>query len=193
MCVVTAVKRIVMTCHSAPLLLNITHACLRHNYTLFHLITAVLCFSTGFIPDTHKIYSVIHTLPYKSYDAYDSTTDLPITTNRNPGPQATHSLTDFPMWSSSLRCFRTPTRNIWTLKQAYDRNGTTTISTHLDSHAVWKLSFNPLTPELNSLRATLPDEIFIGDFASWTVHFVNICVKNQQIHQLFIQFIDYVW
>jgi hypothetical protein len=25
-----------------------------------------------------------------------------------------------------------------------------------------------------------------GDFASCTVHFVNICVVNQQIHQLFI-------
>jgi hypothetical protein len=37
------------------------------------------------------------------------------------------------------------------------------------------------------------DEIFTGDFASWTVHFVNICVKNQQIHQLFIQFINNVW
>jgi hypothetical protein len=37
------------------------------------------------------------------------------------------------------------------------------------------------------------DEIFIGDFASWTVHFINICVNNQQIHQLFIQFINYVW
>jgi hypothetical protein len=37
------------------------------------------------------------------------------------------------------------------------------------------------------------DEIFTGDFASWTVHFVNIRVKNQQIHQLFIQFINYVW
>jgi hypothetical protein len=30
-------------------------------------------------------------------------------------------------------------------------------------------------------------------FASWTVHFVNIWVKNQQIHQLFIQFINNVW
>jgi hypothetical protein len=30
------------------------------------------------------------------------------------------------------------------------------------------------------------DEIFPGDFA-------NIGVKNQQIHQLFIQFINYVW
>jgi hypothetical protein len=37
------------------------------------------------------------------------------------------------------------------------------------------------------------DEIFTGHFASWTVHFVNICVKNQQIHQLFIQFLNYVW
>jgi hypothetical protein len=34
---------------------------------------------------------------------------------------------------------------------------------------------------------------FIGDFASWTVHFINICVKNQQMQQLFIQFINYVW
>jgi hypothetical protein len=37
------------------------------------------------------------------------------------------------------------------------------------------------------------DEIFYSDFASWTVHFVNICMKTQQIHQLFIQFINYVW
>jgi hypothetical protein len=34
---------------------------------------------------------------------------------------------------------------------------------------------------------------FSGDFASWTVQFLNICVKNHQIHQLFIQFINYVW
>jgi hypothetical protein len=37
------------------------------------------------------------------------------------------------------------------------------------------------------------DEIFYWDFASWTVHFVNICVKNKKIHELFIQFINYVW
>jgi hypothetical protein len=37
------------------------------------------------------------------------------------------------------------------------------------------------------------DEIFTGDFASLTVHFFNTCVKNQQMHQLFIQFINYVW
>jgi hypothetical protein len=37
------------------------------------------------------------------------------------------------------------------------------------------------------------DEIFYCDFASLTVHFFNtrICVKNQQIHQLFVQFIMY--
>jgi hypothetical protein len=34
--------------------------------------------------------------------------------------------------------------------------------------------------------------LFAGDFASWTVHF-NICVKNQQMQQLYIQFINYVW
>jgi hypothetical protein len=37
------------------------------------------------------------------------------------------------------------------------------------------------------------DESFTGDFASWIVHLFNICVKNQQIQQLFIQFINYVW
>jgi hypothetical protein len=36
----------------------------------------------------------------------------------------------------------------------------------------------------------LPDErFFTGDFASWTVYFVNICMKNQHTQQLFIQFI----
>jgi hypothetical protein len=42
-----------------------------------------------------------------------------------------------------------------------------------------------------SLRATLPDKIFNRDFAFWTVHFVNICVKNKKMQQLFIQFIMY--
>jgi hypothetical protein len=36
------------------------------------------------------------------------------------------------------------------------------------------------------------DEIFTGDFDSLTVHFVNICVKIQQKHKLFIKFINYV-
>jgi hypothetical protein len=30
--------------------------------------------------------------------------------------------------------------------------------------------------------------IFTGDFASWTVHFVNICVQNEQMHQLLSAF-----
>jgi hypothetical protein len=50
-----------------------------------------------------------------------------------------------------------------------------------------------LTPELNPSAQRCLTRILAGDFASWTVHFVNICVKNQQIHQLFIQFINYVW
>jgi hypothetical protein len=54
------------------------------------------------------------------------------------------------------------------------------------------LHVNPLTPELNPSRATLSDEIFYWDFAYWTVHFV-VGVKNQQMQQLFIQFINYVW
>src|SRR5215468_11773286 len=37
------------------------------------------------------------------------------------------------------------------------------------------------------------DEIFYWGFSFLTVHFFNICMKNQQIHQLFIQFINYLW
>jgi hypothetical protein len=47
-------------------------------------------------------------------------------------------------------------------------------------------------PELNPSAQRLLTRFFTGDFASWTVHFVNTCVKNQQIQQLFIQFINYV-
>jgi hypothetical protein len=52
---------------------------------------------------------------------------------------------------------------------------------------------NPLTPELNLSVQRCQTIFFTGDFAYWTVNFVNICVKNQQIYQLFIQFINYVW
>jgi hypothetical protein len=52
---------------------------------------------------------------------------------------------------------------------------------------------NPFTPELNPAAQRCLTRYFTADFASWTQHFVNICVKNQQIHQLFIQFINYVW
>jgi hypothetical protein len=53
--------------------------------------------------------------------------------------------------------------------------------------------FNPLTPELNPSAQRCLMRFLTGYFVSWTVHFVNICVKSQQIHQLFIQFINYVW
>jgi hypothetical protein len=33
---------------------------------------------------------------------------------------------------------------------------------------------------IKSLRATLPAEIFTGDFVSLTVHFINICLKIQK-------------
>jgi hypothetical protein len=48
---------------------------------------------------------------------------------------------------------------------------------------------NPLTPELNPSAQRCLMRFFTRDFASWTVHFVNICVKNQPKQQLFIQFI----
>jgi hypothetical protein len=52
---------------------------------------------------------------------------------------------------------------------------------------------NPLTPELNPSAQRCLTSFFTGDFASWTVHLINIRVKNQHIHQLFIQFINYIW
>jgi hypothetical protein len=52
---------------------------------------------------------------------------------------------------------------------------------------------NPLTPKLNPSAQCCLTRLFTGDFASWTGHFINICVKNQQMQQLFIQFINYVW
>jgi hypothetical protein len=51
---------------------------------------------------------------------------------------------------------------------------------------------NLLTPELNPSAQRCLTRFFTGNVASWTVHFSNICVKNQQMQQLFIQFIDYV-
>jgi hypothetical protein len=53
--------------------------------------------------------------------------------------------------------------------------------------------FIPLTQELNPSAQRCMTRFFIGNLVSWTVRFVNICVKNQQIHQLIIQFINYVW
>jgi hypothetical protein len=55
-----------------------------------------------------------------------------------------------------------------------------------------KSVINPLTPELNPSAQRCLKRFFTGDFASSAVHFVNISVKTQQTHQLFIQFINYV-
>jgi hypothetical protein len=52
---------------------------------------------------------------------------------------------------------------------------------------------NPLTPELNPSAQRCLTRFFSGAFASLTVYFFNICVKNQQMQQLFIQFVNYVW
>jgi hypothetical protein len=52
---------------------------------------------------------------------------------------------------------------------------------------------NPLTPELNPSAQRCLTRFFTGDFASWTVHFVNICVKHQHMQQLLFQYINYVW
>jgi hypothetical protein len=55
------------------------------------------------------------------------------------------------------------------------------------------LIINPLTSELNPSAQRYLTRYFTGGFASWTVHFVNVCEKNQQMQQLFIHFINYVW
>jgi hypothetical protein len=49
-------------------------------------------------------------------------------------------------------------------------------------------TINPLMPELNPFAQRCLTRLFTGDFASLTVYCVNLCVKNQQIQQLFIQF-----
>jgi hypothetical protein len=75
------------------------------------------------------------------------------------------------------------------------------LPTECDMYCVWvseEIFFfispyiiNPLTPELNPSAQRCLTRFLTGDFAYWTLHFVNVCVKNQQIQQLFIQFIDY--
>jgi hypothetical protein len=57
---------------------------------------------------------------------------------------------------------------------------------------VRKWRFNSLKPELNPSAQRCLTRFFTGDFASRTVNFVNICVKNQQMQQLFIKCINYV-
>jgi hypothetical protein len=65
------------------------------------------------------------------------------------------------------------------------------LCTQLNRFKLLPVLFNPLKPELNPSAQRCLTGFFTGDFASWTVHFVNICVKNQQMEQLFIQFIMY--
>jgi hypothetical protein len=60
-------------------------------------------------------------------------------------------------------------------------------------HKMNVLTFNPLTPELNPSAQRCLTRFLTGDFASLAVHFINVCMKNQQMQQLFIQFINYVW
>jgi hypothetical protein len=57
-------------------------------------------------------------------------------------------------------------------------------------HVLNKVS-NPLTRELNPSVQRCLTRFFTGKFASWTVHFINICVKNQQMQQLFSLLIIY--
>jgi hypothetical protein len=45
-------------------------------------------------------------------------------------------------------------------------------------------------PELKPSAQRCLTRFFTGDFASWTMHFINICMINQQTHQLFIQTSD---
>jgi hypothetical protein len=52
---------------------------------------------------------------------------------------------------------------------------------------------NQLTPELYPSAQRCLTRFFTGDFASLTVNFVNIYVTHQQMQQLLIQFISYVW
>jgi hypothetical protein len=60
-------------------------------------------------------------------------------------------------------------------------------------HKPYIIKINPLTPELNPSAQRCLARIVTGDFASWTLHFVNVCFKNPHMQQLFIQFINYIW
>jgi hypothetical protein len=52
-------------------------------------------------------------------------------------------------------------------------------------------SVNPLTPELNPSAQRCLTIFFIGILLH-EPHFVNICVKNQEMQKLFLQFISYI-
>jgi hypothetical protein len=57
------------------------------------------------------------------------------------------------------------------------------------THMLLEHNSNPLTPQLNSTAQRCLTRLFTRNFSSWTMHFVNIYMKNQQMQQFFIQFI----
>jgi hypothetical protein len=88
------------------------------------------------------------------------------------------------------------------------QNIQTMINIHSSSHkasaaTVWGLPLSLLmsyTYGAPSKARNLTSYIYMDEIFYWGFCFLNrafrqycICVKNQQIHQLFIQFINYVW
>jgi hypothetical protein len=65
--------------------------------------------------------------------------------------------------------------------------------TNYTNHNAMSGNINPLTPELNPSAQRCLTRFSTRNLAFRTVHFLYICVKNQQIHQLLIQLINYVW
>jgi hypothetical protein len=99
---------------------------------------------------------------------------------------------------SNLTAFQTVLLNQCTTFHSYMclRTAFNTSWHGMSCNGMWRdrvPQINLLTPELNPSAQRCLTWFFTGDFASWTVHFVNICVKNQQMQQLLIQFINYVW
>jgi hypothetical protein len=72
------------------------------------------------------------------------------------------------------------------LHQAANQTQDLTVSGKRFTEFIWRdqpqqrCHLNPLTPELNPSSQRCLTRFFTGDFATWTVHFVNICVKNNK-------------
>jgi hypothetical protein len=94
------------------------------------------------------------------------------------------------LWPTQLRGFPTPaavTTPVWIqvpvpIKKYWQMTSrglsVFVIMTCHGDHGEWSL-----TPELNPSAQRCLVRFFTGDFASWTVHFVNVCVKSQQMQQ----------
>jgi hypothetical protein len=65
----------------------------------------------------------------------------------------------------------------WTCKRQDITWNYVTTTYHILSNSFF---INPLTPELNPSAQRCLTRSFTADFASWTVHFVNICVKTNK-------------